>query len=478
MTATTPGSHTIESIPPFRRSSEVREATPTVVVGQPPEWLRGVLVRTCPAVFEGRQWHARHWFDGLCMIYAFRIGPSSATFQSRLLESEAAHEIADGGPQVGSFATPTARTLLKRIVQPIQKITDNTNVNIVKMGEDLVALTEGSRQVLIDSRSLGARGERAYDSGPLDGAVMSAHPHFDFERSRVVNFATKFGANGTVSVYEHGGDERTRKVLGSWQTKRVPYLHSFGLSRRHAIIVAHPLTAKPLDMLWSNRGYIDHFAWHPQDGTRLVAIDRASGKVAEYETDPMFVFHTVNTFERDGDTVLDLLAYRDARIVLDDLRTDRMVEQLPDLRPMLTRIVLRPGRRRAELETLSDTGFEFPSTNYRRVSGIDYRFAWGAADGPREDGSYESSIVKVDVRSGAHSKYSDGERVYGEPVFVARPGGEGEDDGVLLSVGSSERSESSALAIIDAKTMALLASLEVPQAIPLGFHGSFARSNS
>jgi beta,beta-carotene 9',10'-dioxygenase len=345
------------------------------------------------------------------------------------------------------------------------------------MGEDLVALTEGSRQVLIDSRSLGARGERAYDSGPLDGAVMSAHPHFDFERSRVVNFATKFGANGTVSVYEHGGDERTRKVLGSWQTKRVPYLHSFGLSRRHAIIVAHPLTAKPLDMLWSNRGYIDHFAWHPQDGTRLVAIDRASGKVAEYETDPMFVFHTVNTFERDGDTVLDLLAYRDARIVLDDLRTDRMVEQLPDLRPMLTRIVLRPGRRRAELETLSDTGFEFPSTNYRRVSGIDYRFAWGAADGPREDGSYESSIVKVDVRSGAHSKYSDGERVYGEPVFVARPGGEGEDDGVLLSVGSSERSESSALAIIDAKTMALLASLEVPQAIPLGFHGSFARSN-
>lgn len=161
---------------------------------------------------------------------------------------------------------------------------------------------------------------------------------------------------------------------------------------------------------------------------------------------------------------------------MEDMRCARMAEQLPDLRPSLMRAVMRPGRRRAELERLSEVGFEFPSTNYRRVNGSDYRFAWGASDGPRADGNYASSIVKVDVRTGTSSAFTDGERIYGEPVFVARPGGVDEDDGVLLSVGAGEGAATSALAIIDARTMALLASAEVPDAIPLGFHGSFIRS--
>jgi len=468
-------SRTIESVSPFRRSPDVRDAAGAVVTGALPEWLRGELVRTCPAVFEGAHWRAGHWFDGLCQIYAFRIAGSSVRFQSRLLESDAAREIAAGPARMGSFGTPTGRTLWQRIIQPIQGMTDNTNVNILRMGGDLVALTEGSRQMRVDPQSLRALGEVSYAHDELGGAVMAAHPHFDFGRERVVSFATKFGAGGVVSIYEHGGSERSRRVVGSWRTSRVPYIHSFGLTPSHAILVAHPFTVRPLDMLWSNRGYIDHFEWRPQDGTRLVVIDRATGAVAEHETDAMFVFHTVNAFERGEDTILDLLAYPGAGI-MDDLRVERMAERLPDLRPSLIRIAMRRGRQRAELETLSDTGFEFPSTHYRRVSGSDYRFAWGAADGPQADGGYASSIVKVDVRTGASSAFSDGERVYGEPVFVARPGGSDEDDGVLLSVGASKRADASALAVIDAGTMALVASAEVPSSIPLGFHGSFIRA--
>jgi beta,beta-carotene 9',10'-dioxygenase len=229
-------------------------------------------------------------------------------------------------------------------------------------------------------------------------------------------------------------------------------------------------------MLWSNRGFIDHFEWHPSEGTRLVVMNRATGEVTEHESDPMFVFHTVNAFERDGETILDVLAYPSADI-MEELRVDRMIEKLPDLRPSLVRIAMHPGRRRAALETLSETGFEFPSTNYRMVNGSDYRFVWGAADGPASKGGYASSVVKVDVRTGESSAFSDAERVYGEPVFVARPGGRDEDDGVLLSVGASTRADTSALVIIDARTMALVASAEVPNAIPLGFHGSFVRRN-
>jgi len=465
----------IESIPPFRRSPEVREAVAATVTGQLPEWLRGELVRTCPAVFEQNRWRALHWFDGLGLIYAFRIGASSVTFQSRLLDSQAAQEIAGGRARLASFGTPTGRTLWQRIVQPVQRSTDNTNVNILKMGEDLVAITEGERQLRIDAQSLRSLDAVSYERDGLAGTIMSAHPHHDVGRQRVVNIATKFGSSGVVSVYEHGGNERSRRIIGAWHTERVPYLHSFGLTPSNVILIAHPFSVRPLDMLWSNRGYIDHFDWRPQDGTRLLVMNRATGTIAHHEADPTFVFHAVNAFERDGETVLDALAYPNADIVA-HFRVDRMVERLPDLRPALVRFVMRVGRPRATIETLSDVGFEFPSTNYRKANGSDYRFAWGAADGPQADGRYGSSIVKVDVRTGASGAFTDGERIYGEPVFVARPGGDAEDDGVLLAVGAAQRADASALAIIDARTMALVAMAGVPGAIPLGFHGSFNRS--
>jgi len=475
MNATVPRPRSIESIAPFRSSPEVRETTEAVVSGKLPDWLRGELVRTCPAVFEAVRWRAGHWFDGLCMIYTFRIGTASVGFQSRLLESEAAGEISDGPTRLGSFGTSTGRSLWQRLVQPIQRITDNTNVNVVKMGDDLVAMTEGDKQVRIDSRSLSALGNVEYERDELSGAVAGAHPHFDFERGQVVNFATKFGLDGVISLYEHPAAQRRRRVVATWRTNRVPYLHSFGLTPAHAVLVAHPLLVEPIHMLWSNRGFIDHFRWRPEEGTRLVVMDRSTGTLAHYEVEPLFVFHTVNAFERGKDTVLDVLAYPNAEI-MSALRVERMVEQLPDLRPLLVRLVMRPGQARAKLETLSDAGFEFPSTSYRRVNGRDYRFVWGAADGPQSDGSYASSIVKVDLEAGQSRAFSDGDRIYGEPVFVARPGATDEDDGVLLSVGASPRSETSALAVIDARTMALLASAEVPRSIPLGFHGSFVRA--
>jgi beta,beta-carotene 9',10'-dioxygenase len=475
MNAAVPKSRSIESVAPFRRSAEVRDATQAIITGSVPDWLRGELVRTCPAVFEAVRWQAGHWFDGLCMIYAFRIGATSIQFQSRLLESEAAGEIARGPTRLGSFGTSTGRSLWQRLVQPIQRITDNTNVNVVQMGDDLVAMTEGDKQVRIDAQSLRALGKVEYELDDLAGAVAGAHPHFDFERGQLVNFATKFALDGVISLYEHPATQRSRKVIASWRTSRVPYLHSFGLTPGRAILVAHPLLVEPLHMLWSNRGFIDHFRWRPEEGTRLVVMDRTTGALAQYEADPLFVFHTVNAFEAGKDTVLDVLAYPNAEI-MDALRVDRMAKRLPDLRPSLVRMVMRPGKARVELEALSDAGFEFPSTNYRRVNGHAYRFVWGAADGPELDGSYVSSIIKLDLDTEKSRTFGDGDRVYGEPVFVARPGAADEDDGVLLSVGASQRAETSVLAVIDARTMELLASAEVPSAIPLGFHGSFVRA--
>jgi beta,beta-carotene 9',10'-dioxygenase len=464
----------ISDISPFRRSPAAEVPLAAQVRGQIPAWLRGKLVRTCPAVFEASRWRAEHWFDGLGMLYAFEIGESAVAFRSRLLDCETARNAAAGKSRHATFGTPMVRSLWQRIFEPVPRPTDNTNVNIVKLGDELVAMTEGDRQLSIDPVTLAVRSYVAYERDELDGAIMSAHPHFDFQRRRVVNLATKLGAQGVVSVYEHAPTARRRTLVGSWRTPRLPYVHSFGLTPENAVLIAHPFSVNPARLLWSNRGFIDHFAWQPEQGTRLIVMDRATGKTREHVTDPMFVFHTVNAFERDGATVLDVLAYSSADIV-SALRVDRLSEALPDLRPSLTRITLEHGRERASVELLSDVGFEFPATHYQRVNGGEYRYAWGASEAAVDSG-YASAIVKVDVRSGASSSFGDGVHVFGEPVFVARPGGQEEDDGVLVSVGSRKDADSTMLAVLDAKTLSLLASAEVPSAIPLGFHGSFFRA--
>jgi beta,beta-carotene 9',10'-dioxygenase len=58
-------------------------------------------------------------------------------------------------------------------------------------------------------------------------------------------------------------------------------------------------------------------------------------------------------------------------------------------------------------------------------------------------------------------------------VFVAAPGSQGEDEGVLLSVVFDASSGRSFLLVLDAADLGELARAEVPDHIPYGFHGQF-----
>ena len=106
MSAAISPTRSIESLAPFRRSPEIQTAVPANISGTIPDWLRGEVVRTCPAVFETQGWRAQHWFDGLGMIYAFRIGNVGVDFRSRLLDSETARDAWRGKAHYGSFGTP------------------------------------------------------------------------------------------------------------------------------------------------------------------------------------------------------------------------------------------------------------------------------------------------------------------------------------------------------------------------------------
>ncbi|HEV3284922.1 MAG TPA: carotenoid oxygenase family protein, partial [Solirubrobacteraceae bacterium] len=113
-----------------------------------------------------------------------------------------------------------------------------------------------------------------------------------------------------------------------------------------------------------------------------------------------------------------------------------------------------------------------PRINYRRCNERPYRYVWGNGNGPS---GWLEQIVKVDTADGSSLSWSQPGFYPGEPVFVARPEAEDEDDGVLLSVVLDATARRSMLLVLDAGDLGELARAEVPHHIPFGFHGQFAR---
>jgi beta,beta-carotene 9',10'-dioxygenase len=193
-----------------------------VVRGAVPAWLRGRLVRTAPAIFSEQGWHARHWFDGLGMLYAFEIGADGViVWRQRLLDSDTARAATRGAVPFAQFGTPNGRTVLKRALQPIPTSTDNANVSIVPLGDRWLAMSETDRQLLVDPETLRVIGHAEYRDALPATMWMTAHPQLDRRRRSLVNVGTAVGLRSSLVVYEQAEGSMQRRALGHWSPRRL-----------------------------------------------------------------------------------------------------------------------------------------------------------------------------------------------------------------------------------------------------------------
>lgn len=91
--------------------------------------------------------------------------------------------------------------------------------------------------------------------------------------------------------------------------------------------------------------------------------------------------------------------------------------------------------------------------------------------GVGKQGDFFDQIVKLDVAAGLSDVWRSPGVFPGEPVFVAAPSGDTEDDGVLLSVVLDTDRKRSFLLILNAKDLREIGRAEAPYPIPFGFHG-------
>jgi carotenoid cleavage dioxygenase-like enzyme len=210
----------------------------------------------------------------------------------------------------------------------------------------------------------------------------------------------------------------------------------------------------------------------------LTVVDKADGSiVARARAASCFGFHHVNAYESDGALFVDLLAYPNAEII-EHLRLDRLRAGEPIIATaMLTRFrIPLNGERRAqpvyiEQEPLCSTPFELPRIDHARRGGRSYRIVWG--NGQSRSDRFLDTIVKVELSNGDSEtlrSWAEDGCYAGEPVFVARPDGDAEDDGVLLSVVLD--AEAGTFIFARAQCGDARGAGSVPHHIPFGFHGN------
>jgi beta,beta-carotene 9',10'-dioxygenase len=441
--------------------------------GELPGWLTGTLARVTPAGLDTAHGSVRHWFDGLAMLHAFTFAGGRVGYANRYLRTRAYERAHDESarPMMG-FANDPCRGIFRRVMTLASSdVSDNANVNLMRLEDEYLAMTETPMPVVFDPATLATLGSAA----PAPGQVTTAHPHQDRETGELVNYAVHMGPRSAYRIYQQGARSAPR-VVAEVPVREPAYMHSFALTERYAVLVEFPLVVNPLRLAVGARSFIESFRWRPERGTGFVIVDRAQGRLlGRVVGEPFFAFHHVNAYEDAGELVIDLCAYDDPGII-DDLYLDVLRGSGParrtQARATLRRARLAPDGTSVAMERLAEAPFELPRIDYGRHNARPYRYVYGV--GPRSpESDWLDQIVKVDASSGAAAVWSEPDCYPGEPVFVAAPSGDGEDEGALLSVVLDAARERSFLLVLDAASLSEIARVDAPHAIPFGFHGQY-----
>ena len=445
------------------------------VRGRIPDWLCGTLLRNGPAVFETASVPLRHWFDGAAMLHRFRIECGTVRHTSRLLRTRARDgALRTGRPTLREFATdPCARLFgpLRTLFRP--NATDNANISIGRFGDDFAAMSESALPIRFDPHTLRTLGVLAMDGGDeLARCHTTAHP-LPAGQGRVLSHLTRFGRRSRYELFSLDPATGRRTLHAAIPVARPAYMHSFAASPRHVLLSEFPFTTHPLRLMLGTRSFIETHRWTPRDGTRFNLIERVSGRVRVFRTEAFFAFHHVNAFDDGDDFVVDLIGYDDPSLIdllyLDRLRSDETPEYP---RPLLRRYRLDPRRGTAELVLRGSAPLELPRIDPRRL-GARHETVYGVGGASLGGADFPHAIGRQDLARDVTRWWEQPGCFAGEPVFVPRPDGAGEADGILLSVVLDTAASRSFLLVLDAASLHELARAETAQAIPAGLHGGF-----
>lgn len=457
-------------------------AVPLKIQGEIPHWISGSLIRNGPINVRLEKQRLAHWFDGPAMLHAFAIDAGKVQYSNRFLRSYAYQKVfKEGTYNYAGFAADPCHSLFKKFLsfffpKDETKIIQNANVNVAKLAESYVALTEVPLPVRFDPQTLETIGVLDFDDDlPKEDCFESAHPHHNALKGETINYIVKYGMRSSYVVYRLLDPLSKREIISEIPIDKPAYMHSFGLTDNYIILTEYPFVVNPLSLLLRGKGFINNFKWEPERGTRFTIIDKKSGKiVGNGVTDPFFAFHHANAYEEDNEIAIDIVTYPDASIIkeLSDFG-DPEHKDPANLGIKLQRFTFSLLSQKISAEVLFDGPLEFPRFHDRQYDGKKYQYLYAMDPRKAEDVRDRRALYKIDTQNKTVLLWSEEGCIPGEPVFIASPKNAQEDDGVVLSVIHNIKKECSFLLVLDAHSFREMGRAEAGSYIASGLHGQF-----
>lgn len=442
---------------------------PCPIQGQIPEWLSGTLLRNGPAKFTVGKERVSSWFDGLAMLHAFEFSPQKVLYSNRFILSNDYYTMKEGKlPSEGFGQDPCGKKFQAQRTQYSSIV--NADVNIADYADMMVALTEIPLPVVFQKETLDTVGAFDYhDDLPKSRIFESAHPQHDPLANETINYLVEFGKLSSYVIWKMKDHSAMREVLGEIPVDLPSYMHSFALTEHYVILAQFPLVVNPIDLVNTQKAFIKNYQWKPDLGTVFLVIERSTGKLAaKVKGKPFFAFHHVNAYDKDGKIYMDIVTYPDADVIEEIATTTQ--GQSEDLETTLERFTISVDDQTLSQDTIFSKTLEMPRIP-ASLTAQEYRYCYAVDHFPPATDQDVRPIYKIDVTDKTAKEWSQPGCFPGEPIFAPRPGGQAEDDGVVLTVVLDYAHHKSFLLILDGQSFTELARVEAPHAIPTGLHG-------
>ena len=444
------------------------------VDGELPAAVQGSLYRNGAARLERGGVRYQHWFDGDGMVQRFRIGADTVVHDARFIQTDKYLE----EQAAGRFLYPGAGTAIQDARPGRNSDSGNVaNTSLLPFQDELLALWEGGSAYRIDPDTLETLGRKDWRND-LKHMPFSAHPLRDTDGTLWnVGSAPYAGRSGTVFIYriDASGEVVAAQPVA---TPIAGYMHSFTMSERYLVFYIGPHLFEH-----GARTFVDSFSWQPDQGSRLLVVDKNDLTVQRWFDAPAgFTFHCANAYDQGDSIVAHLSLYADPGVMqsamfglLDETRGTPAYPEFA--RGEFATIALNLNSGRVHVES-TDVAMEFPGTDGRGGYGAGPVFGTGHQDASAP--AFADTVVRIDPTSGRTEHAAmPRDHIVEEPLFVpgdsAKPG-----DGWLVGTFLDLGREQSGIYVLNANRLAdgPVAMARMERTIPLGFHGCFMASSA
>ncbi|MBP6701665.1 MAG: carotenoid oxygenase family protein [Halioglobus sp.] len=342
-------------------------------------------------------------------------------------------------------------------------IRNTANTNIIYHGDKLLAMWEGGFPHLLNA-DLSTVGLYDYEGALRPGDALTAHPKVCPTTGQLVTCTQRWDSpNYWVQIFDARG-KHMQTIPVEFARKGI--IHDLQITDNYVVIFYAPAFHSVEKAMKGE----NPFLWEPELGTKIIAIPRSGkGQNTVFETEAFFSWHYCNGFERGGKLIIDYVRIKSIPFAQDQ---GTGAEKQPR---RMNRMTLDLATRQVSNEEISDVFCEFSRVDERRM-GKSYRYGF-AASSNREWGDAHgyNCTGRFDFNTGETSLWEYGpEANAGEPVYVANPDSDREEDGWLMCFVHNP-GEGAFLSVLSAGdfTRGPVCKVHIPGRVPNGFHANW-----